>query len=137
MALYENGYSNNLVTFGLGISSKLCSALVELNPDKIVISYNNDSKSDFNHGLVSSCKSYLQLCSVFDHTKLSIKLPLANDFSDMNLLKHEGQDDIFDKWNDKMINKEAQIKKIYEIACQNDFNRLLIKKAEELKDSLV
>jgi hypothetical protein len=55
----------------------------------------------------------------------------------MNLLKHEGQDDIFDKWNDKMINKEAQIKKIYEIACQNDFNRLLIKKAEELKDSLV
>ena len=136
MALYENGYANNLVTFGLGISSKLCSTLVELNPDKIIISYNNDSKSELNHGLVSSCKSYLQLCSVFDHTKLAIKLPLANDFSDMNLLKFEGQDDIFDKWNDKPVNREAQIKKIYEIACQNDFNKNLIKKAEELKDSL-
>lgn len=137
MALFENGYANNLVTFGLGISSKLCSTLVELNPDKIIIAYNNDATSEFNHGLVSSCKSYLQLCSVFDHTKLQIKLPLANDFSDMNLLKSEGQDNIFDKWNDKAINKEAQIKKIYEIACQNDFNRFLIKKAEELKESFV
>jgi hypothetical protein len=136
MALFENGYANNLVTFGLGISSKLCSTLVELNPDKIIIAYNNDATSELNHGLVSSCKSYLQLCSVFDHTKLQIKLPLANDFSDMNLLTFEGQDNLFTLWENKTVKREAQIKKIYEIAVQNNFPQNLIKKAEELNESI-
>jgi hypothetical protein len=136
MALFENGYANNLVTFGLGISSKLCSTLVELNPDKIIIAYNNDATSKLNHGLVSSCKSYLQLCSVFDHTKLQIKLPLANDFSDMNLLTLEGQDNLFTLWENKTVKREAQIKKIYEIAVQNNFPQNLIKKAEELNESI-
>lgn len=136
MALFENGYANNLVTFGLGISSKLCSTLVELNPDKIIIAYNDDSTSGLNHGLVSSCKSYLQLCSVFDHTKLQIKLPLANDFSDMNLLKFEGEDTLFTLWENKTVKREAQIKKIYQIAVQNNFPHNLIKKAEELNESI-
>ena len=45
MALYENGYKNNLVTFGLDVSQKLMTTLITLNPEKIIISTNNAKES--------------------------------------------------------------------------------------------
>ena len=137
MALFENGYKNNLVTFGLGISSKLCSTLVALSPDKIIISSNNDSEGDTNHGLISACKSFLQLCSIFDPSKIEIRLPIKNDFFDMHVAKKDGESDIFSDWENKSVNKELQIKKIYEIALANDFSQLLTGRAKKLLDQIV
>ena len=132
MALFEHGYKNNLVTFGLGLSSKLSSALVALSPDKIIIASNNDSDGETNHGLISACKTFLQLSSIFDYSKLEIKLPLKNDFFDMHLATFAGENDIFDKWSNKTMNMEAQIKKIHEIAVANKFPDSLIERAEKI-----
>ena len=137
MALFENGYKNNLVTFGLGISSKLCATLVALSPEKIIISSNNDAEGDTNHGLISACKSFLQLCSIFDPSKIEIRLPLKNDFFDMHTARNEGESDIFSNWENKSINKELQIKKIHEIAIANGFPQLLISRANKLLDQIV
>ena len=137
MALFENGYKNNLVTFGLGISSKLCATLVALSPEKIIISSNNDAEGDTNHGLISACKSFLQLCSIFDPSKSAIRRPLKNDFFDMHTARNEGESDIFSNWENKSINKELQIKKIHEIAIANGFPQLLISRANKLLDQIV
>ena len=46
----------------------------------------------------------IKLTDFFDLSKLSIKLPVENDFSDMHV------NDTFDKWNQKEINQESQLK---------------------------
>ena len=135
MALFENGYKNSLVTFGLGISSKISSALVALAPEKIIIASNNDSEGDINHGLISACKSYLQLCSIFDPDRLEIRLPLKNDFFDMHSAKIGGESDIFSSWEEKNINKQLQIKTIYDIAIANKFTDKLIERASKLLEN--
>jgi hypothetical protein len=132
MALFNHGYKNNVVTFGLGISSKLSSSLVALGADKIVIASNNDTDGETNHGLISACKTFLQLSSIFDYSKIEIRLPLKNDFFDMHLATFEGENDIFDKWISKAINAKAQIKKIHEIAVANKFTDSLIQRAEKI-----
>jgi len=137
MALFENGYKNNIVTFGLGISSKISSALIALDPEKIIISSNNDSDSETNHGLISACKSFLQLSSIFDVSKIEIRLPLKNDFFDMHTAMREGQSNIFNEWENKIINKESQIKKICEIAVANNFSSILINRANKLLNQIV
>jgi len=50
----------------------------------------------------------------------------------MHLATFEGEDNIFDEWNSKTINMEAQIKKIHEIAVANKFPDSLIKRAEKI-----
>lgn len=137
MALFENGYKNNVVTFGLGISSKISSTLIALDPAKIIISSNNDSDSETNHGLISACKSFLQLSSIFDISKIEIRLPLKNDFFDMHVAMTEGESNIFNEWENKTINKEAQIKKIYEIAVANNFSSTLLNRAGKLLNQIV
>jgi hypothetical protein len=134
MALFENGHKNNIVTFGLGISSKVCSALLSLDVEKITIAYNNDSQSETNHGLVSACKAYLQLCSVFDPAKLEIRLPVKNDFSDMFLEENSGE--IFQAWLKKSIDQKEQIKAIKEIAIANNFPDNLIDRATKILEDL-
>ena len=136
MALFERGFKNTIVTFGLGISSKICSALVALDPDKIIIASNNDHEGDINHGLVSACKSYLQLCSIFDPFKLEIRLPVKNDFFDMHTSELEGETSLFTEWVNKRVNKEMQIKSIHEIAVANKFSENLIERAVKLLDHL-
>ena len=136
MALFEHGHKNNVVTFGLGISSKLSAALVAISPDKIIIASNNDSDGDTNHGLISACKTFLQLSCIFDYSKLEIKLPLKNDFFDMHLATFAGENDIFDKWNSKIINTEAQIKKIHDIAVKNNFSEILIRRAAKIQNEI-
>jgi hypothetical protein len=83
MALTENGLPNNLVTFGLDCSSSLLNFLVSKDLKQIIIATNNDSNSEINRGLVASIKILIKLSSYFDLNILKIKLPLENDFSDM------------------------------------------------------
>ena len=132
MALFERGFKNTIVTFGLGISSKISSALVALAPEKIIIASNNDTDGEVNHGLISACKSYLQLCSIFDPDKLEIRLPIKNDFFDMHIAALEGENDIFSQWKDKKVNKHLQLKTIHEIAIANKFSDKLIDRAAKL-----
>lgn len=136
MALFEHGYKNSLVTFGLGISSKISAALVALDPEKIIIASNNDTEGDINHGLISACKSYLQLCSIFDPDKLEIRLPLKNDFFDMHLATFDGESNIFNEWCEKKVNKQLQMKTIHEIAIANKFTDKLIDRAAKLVEDL-
>lgn len=104
LALTENKIYNHLVTFGLGVSSKQICELVALNPSNIIIAYNNDSDKTVNIGLESAIKDFIKLMDFFDLSKLSIKLPIENDFSDMHMK------DTFDTWKNKEVNKTSQIK---------------------------
>ncbi len=104
LALLESGYTNVLVTFGLDVSPAIITALVQLNPSRITLSFNNDYLSSENRGLHAAFKNYFKLMSYFDADKLSICLPLSNDFGDM-------AKDSFEKWSEKMHNiniKEQQ-----------------------------
>jgi len=134
MALFENGYKNTIVTFGLGISSKICSALIALDPQKIIIATNNDQSGTINHGLISACKSYLQLCSIFDPSKLSIRLPLGfNDFSDMHQDGVENNTDHFSVW-EKFVDPDplTQISEIRNVAITHKLPANLIDRANKL-----
>ena len=96
MALTENGYSNNLVMFGLDCSNNLLNFLISKSLKKIYISTNNDSSKDVNRGLISSIKTLVKLSSFFDLNILAIKPPFLNDFGDMQKSENEN---IFNEWN--------------------------------------
>jgi len=95
MALTQNGFSNNLVTFGLECSSSILNFLISKNLKTIYISTNNDSTSSKNRGLIAAVKIFIKLSSFFDLDLLKIKLPLKNDFADMQSLN---DDSIFAQW---------------------------------------
>jgi DNA primase len=97
LSLHEQGYYNVLVTFGLDISPTLISVLVQLNPQRILLCFNNDTDAEENRGLTASFKNYLKLLSYIDYQKLFICLPTANDFGDMTA-------DNFEKWKEKVDN---------------------------------
>ena len=101
--LHEKEYDNCLIIFGLDISPSLICSLTSLSIKSIVIATNNDSEKDHNRGLNSAIKNYLKLSSYFDYDKLSICLPIKNDFGDMD-------DSDFEKWEEKKdnLNKEKQ-----------------------------
>jgi len=82
--LFENNVKNVLVTFGLDVSPSLISTLMGLDVDHIILAFNNDFNKDFNSGKVSCVKSFLKLMNYFNDDKVSICLPIKNDFGDMN-----------------------------------------------------
>ena len=83
MALTEEGYGHNLVTFGLDCSPALINYLCSKSLNKIIIATNNDSDKNQNHGRISSMKMYMKLSQFFDFEQLSVQLPWTNDFGDM------------------------------------------------------
>jgi hypothetical protein len=95
LRLNQFGYNNVLVTFGLDVSTKLTCAMVSLGISRIVLSLNNDEKSERNRGLEASIKNYLKLLNFFDRDKLAICLPSKKDFGEMN-------DEDFNIWGRKL-----------------------------------
>lgn len=83
LALTEEGYSNNLVTFGLDCSPALINYLCSKDLSKIIIATNNDNDKQKNHGKIAAMKNYMKLSQFFDFDQLFIQLPWANDFGDM------------------------------------------------------
>jgi hypothetical protein len=83
MALTQNGFSNNLVMFGLDCGPKLLNFLISKNLSKIYISTNNDESSSINRGLIAAIKVLIKLSSFFDLNIIEIKPPLLNDFGEM------------------------------------------------------
>lgn len=85
LALRENGISNSVVTFGLNISAKIIYSLIALNPDKIIVAFNNDSDNN-GAGNEAAVIAKNKLLNYFDKSQVSINLPLgAKDFGDLNL----------------------------------------------------
>lgn len=102
VSLYDNGFKNCLVSFGLNISSKLICALTEICPQKLFISFNNDSSSEENRGLIASIKNYCKLLRYFDYEKLYICLPNKKDFGEMSA-------DDYDAWREKIKNIDQSV----------------------------
>ena len=113
LALFEKGVKNVLVSFGLDISPNLISSLMGLNPSRIILSFNNDSTKEVNSGLIASIKNFLKLLSYFNQEKISICLPLKNDFGDM-------MDDDFEHWEIKksknFINHDLMCDKVLKLS---------------------
>ena len=130
--LKENGIHNVMVSFGLDFSSKLLSYIVSLNPDKIVISLNNDDQSTENRGKIASHKNYLKMVSsLFMSEKIRICPPVKNDFGDMNL-------EDFELWRSNLENpleenqSEAGRSYCKEIAKQGLISRNLSKNIKRI-----
>lgn len=84
LRLWEYGYKNVLVTFGLKISSKLASFIAAQNVIEIIIATNNDANSDKNRGKDYAIKNFVILSKICDYNKIKIALPFKNDFGDCN-----------------------------------------------------
>jgi hypothetical protein len=124
MALTHNGFSNNLVTFGLDCSNALVNFLISLNLNSIIIATNNDSDKEKNRGLIAAIKIMAKLSNFFDIDLLKIKLPIRNDFAEM---QNSDNPLLFQEWFKR---KELSSREILDIISQNenDFNKSKIKK---------
>jgi len=91
LSLFERGFKNVLVTFGLDISPSLLSNLMGFNLSKIWLCFNNDIGKDFNAGQFSAVKNFLKLLSCFNSTTINICLPTKSDFGEM-------KDSDFENW---------------------------------------
>ena len=83
LALWEAGIKNTLIVFGLNLSPSIVSLLIKIDPNKIFISFNNDSKSN-SAGNKAAQKAKQKLNNHFDPKDVEIKLPEKNDFGEMN-----------------------------------------------------
>jgi hypothetical protein len=83
LSLYQAGVKNTIVTFGLEISISILNFLLKIDPNKIYISFNNDSQKN-NAGNQACEKGMNKLLRYFDSRQLSIQLPTKKDFGEMN-----------------------------------------------------
>lgn len=133
MALYQQGIFNNLVIFGLNGGDGLFGFLNRLNPQKIIISLNNDKNSEINRGLIGAIKVYTALSGLFSVDKLEIRLPLMNDFGDMISCQDE---EIFNKWKEKAINQGIQREYIKRIMLQGHPELFTKKEQKQISSTL-
>lgn len=83
LSLWESGIRNTLVTFGIELNSNILSLLLKLDPNKIIISFNND-EAKTKAGNLAARKANLKLLKHFDQEQVSVNLPPKNDFGEMN-----------------------------------------------------
>jgi len=79
LALWQAGYKNVIVTFGLAISPKIIKFLLESSVEQVIVAFNNDS---FNNsaGNEAAKKARSKLLMFFDENQVKIKLPPKKDF---------------------------------------------------------
>lgn len=83
LSLWENGVMNTIVTFGLSISPRIRSLLINSGMDDIFISFNNDSDKN-DAGNIAAYKAKETLQRVIRPDKIKVALPLSsNDFGEM------------------------------------------------------
>ena len=124
MALTQNGYTNNLVLFGLDCSSKVLNFLISKNLKSIYISTNNDNQSDKNRGLIAAIKIMIKLSFFFDLDIIKIKLPLMNDFGEM---QNSDNALLFCEWFKRNPLTNSEILKIIE-ENESEFNKVKLNK---------
>lgn len=133
LSLREQGFFNVLPCFGLSVSTKLACALVQINPEHIFISLNNDTNSTENRGEDASFKNYLNLLSFFDKDKIKICLPNKTDFGDMS-------SNDFDHWVKKYENVKSSnqvpiiLEKCNKLAKQGKISKTLAKKIKLINE---
>jgi hypothetical protein len=83
LSLWEAGIKNTLVVFGLNLSPSLIGLLIKLDPNKIFVSFNDDSDNNSagNKGVESAVK---KLKNYFDPEQIQVAFPTQNDFGDMS-----------------------------------------------------
>jgi len=84
LSLWDAGVQNTIVTFGLEISTAILNVLLKIDPNKIYISFNNDSSKN-NAGNNASEKAVNKLLRYFDKNQIKIKLPVKKDFGEMSI----------------------------------------------------
>ena len=83
MKLYSYGIKNTLCLFGINISSKIISYLIQANPKEILISTNNEPNNN-SIGNIAAQEIKDKLASYFLEEKIKIALPIAKDFGDQS-----------------------------------------------------
>jgi len=98
LSLWECGVKNTIVVFGLNISPAFLSLLIKLDPNKIFVSFNDDSDNNSagNKGVKAAIK---KLKNYFDPDQIQVAFPTRNDFGDMS------QEEIL-KWRETNILKK-------------------------------
>jgi hypothetical protein len=83
LSLWECGIKNTIVVFGLNISPAFLSLLIKLDPNKIFVSFNDDSDNNNagNKGVETAVK---KLKNYFDPDQIQVAFPTRNDFGDMS-----------------------------------------------------
>ncbi len=85
LSLWEHGIKNCIVTFGVSLSPDTLSLLTRLDPDKIFLSFNNDSSNN-GAGNKGAYQARKKLLNFFDKEQITIKLPSKhNDFNEMHI----------------------------------------------------
>jgi hypothetical protein len=131
MALYEQGFKNVLVMFGLSINSHIINYLNSKSIHRIFIATNNDFNSGENRGLVAAIKTFIKLSSYFDLDRLIVKFPPKpyNDFGDAHLDEYD-----FNKnWSTKEYDQAKQL----EYICDFIKNNTSCFTKKEIKSALI
>ena len=131
MALYQNGFKNNLVTFGLSISPTLATKIVTMELDTVIIAFNDDSDKGTkgNSGQVGLIKAFLRNFNVFGFEKTYWIKPTANDFGDMSDVQFSDFKD-----NYKALDHQKCVKELLEMCDQYfDFTEMSLAYTKSLK----
>ena len=83
LALWDCGIKNAIVSFGLDVSIALISSFIRFDLEKIIISFNNDSKNN-NAGNKAAEKAEAKLLKYFDPHQIYVILPTHDDFGEMS-----------------------------------------------------
>jgi len=83
LAMWNAGIKNVFVVFGLNVSPSLTSLLLQLDPNEVILSFNNDSNKNFagNNGAEKAASKLLRH---FDKPQIKVIFPTKNDFGDMS-----------------------------------------------------
>lgn len=81
LSLWNAGYKNVLVSFGLNLSFALINSIIKYDIGKIVLAFNNDENLAGN---MASQKGYKKLLKFFDEDQIQVCLPTKNDFGEMD-----------------------------------------------------
>jgi len=134
LALWERDVKNVLVIFGASISTKLCSHLMSLKLNRVIISSNNDFDKTENTGKNIAINTFIKLLPYVDYKKLSIALPYkCNDFGDID-------DEKFNVWKSRVENPnypeiyKAVLGKMREMNLQKKISKTTLGIAKAIKD---
>jgi len=83
LALWQHGYKNAIVTFGLNISPRIIKFMIQNEMQKIIIAFNNDSHKN-SAGNQAAKEAKEKLLTFFDDQQVEIKLPIKKDFGEMS-----------------------------------------------------
>jgi hypothetical protein len=85
LKLWEAGVKNFIISFGLNSLEHLYYPLISLDPNKIIISFNDDYKNGKSNGAGNLAAKNFQknLLSFFNRDQVAIKFPSKNDFGEM------------------------------------------------------